>query len=146
MLAAVLPLITLQITAVTDTFHLLNKELGRVDIALGYCGVMTLFAILFGARHVSPREKHESLVFAIAFESVVKLIAITIIGCVAMFSIFDGPDAMDVWLQANHFKLTSMQDPIQEGPWRTLLLIFFAAAIVMPHMFFFKQKTAYDMR
>jgi PAS domain S-box-containing protein len=135
MLAAVLPLITLQITAVTDTFHLLNKELGRVDIALGYCGVMTLFAILFGARHVSPREKHESLVFAIAFESVVKLIAITIIGCVAMFSIFDGPDAMDVWLQANHFKLTSMQDPIQEGPWRTLLLIFFAAAIVMPHMF-----------
>jgi PAS domain S-box-containing protein len=135
MLAAILPLITLQITAVTDTFHLLNNELGRIDIALGYCAVMTVFAILFGARHVSSREKHESLVFAIAFESIIKLIAISIIGCVAVFGIFDGPDSIDVWLQANHFKLTSMQSQIQEGPWRTLLLVFFAAAIVMPHMF-----------
>jgi PAS domain S-box-containing protein len=135
MLAAILPLITLQITAITDTFHLLNNELGRIDIALGYCGVMTLFAILFGARHVSPREKHESLVFAIAVESLIKLAAISIIGCVAIFGVFNGPDSIDVWLQANHLQLTSMQNTIQAGPWRTLLLVFFAGAVVMPHMF-----------
>jgi PAS domain S-box-containing protein len=135
MLAAVLPLITLQITAVTDSFSLLNNEFGRIDIALGYCAVMTVFAILFGARHVSPREKHESLVFAIAIESLIKLVAICILGFAAMYFVFDGPGGMDTWLQSNHHKLTSMQHSIQEGPWRTLLLVFFAAALVMPHMF-----------
>ncbi|KPY64378.1 Sensor histidine kinase, partial [Pseudomonas syringae pv. spinaceae] len=28
-----------------------------------------------------------------------------------------------------------MHTPLQEGPWRTLLLVFFASAIVMPHMY-----------
>lgn len=135
MLAAILPLITLQITAVTDSFRILNNEFGRIDIAFAYCAVMTLFAILFGARHVSPREKHESLVFAIAVESLIKLVVLSLIGIVSMFWVFDGPMQMDAWLQANHFKLASMQNPIQEGPWRTLLLVFFASALVMPHMF-----------
>lgn len=135
MLAAILPLITLQITAVTESFRLLNNEFGRIDIALGYCAVMTVFAILFGARHVSPREKHESLVFAIAFESIIKLVAICILGGVALYGIFDGPQHMDAWLSENHTRLTAMQDPIQEGPWRTLLMVFFAGAVVMPHMF-----------
>ncbi|GAA6134165.1 two-component system sensor histidine kinase CbrA [Oceaniserpentilla sp. 4NH20-0058] len=135
MLMAILPLITLQITAVTDSFRILNDEFGRIDIALGYCAVMTAFAILFGARHVSPREKHDGLVFAIAFESIIKLIAIVVLGIASMYMVFDGPGAMDTWLQSNYHRLTSMTDPIQEGPWRTLLLVFFAAALVMPHMF-----------
>lgn len=135
MLACILPLMALQISAVTDTFLLLNQDLEPLDIALGYCAIMTLFAILFGARHVSPREKHESLVFAIALESVIKLIALVALGLVALYGIFDGPSHLDSWLQANHSQLASMQDPIQEGPWRILLLVFFAAAITMPHMF-----------
>lgn len=135
MLAGILPLITLQITAVTDTFRLLNDEFSRLEIAFGYCAIMTVFAILFGARHVSPREKHESLVFAIALESVIKLIAIVVLGLVALYGVFDGPGHLNEWLQANHSQLSSMQDPIQEGPWRILLLVFFAGAITMPHMF-----------
>ena len=135
MLVGILPLIALQITAVTDTFRLLNDEFSRLEIAFGYCITMTVFAILFGARHVSPREKHESLVFAIALESVIKLIAIAALGLVALYGVFDGPGHLNDWLQANHSQLSSMQDPIQEGPWRILLLVFFAGAITMPHMF-----------
>lgn len=135
MLAAILPLLTLQITAVTDTFLLLNSEFTRSDVALGYCAVMALFAVLFGARHVSPREKHEGLVVAIAFESLLKLVAIVVLGLFALYGVFDGPNAMDAWLQANKHEFSAMQTPISEGPWRTLLLVFFAAAVVMPHMF-----------
>ena len=40
---------------------------------------MILFAVLFGARHVSPREKHEGLVLALAFESLLKLSAILVL-------------------------------------------------------------------
>ncbi|HCA66206.1 MAG TPA: ATPase, partial [Pseudomonas sp.] len=31
--------------------------------------------------------------------------------------------------------LQALHTPLQEGPWRTLLLVFFASAIVMPHMY-----------
>ncbi|MCP5326643.1 MAG: PAS domain-containing protein [Oceanospirillaceae bacterium] len=135
MLAAVMPLLALQITAVADTFYLLNQDFTRSEVALGYCLVMTLFAILFGARHVSPREKHEGLVFAIAFESLLKLVALCIIGGVALFGVFGGPEGLNSWLTEHHHQLTSLQATLQEGPWRTLLLVFFAAAVVMPHMF-----------
>ena len=69
MLAVVIPILALQITAIGDTLYLLNSEWPVSKLALAYCLVMILFAILFGARHLSPREKHEGLVFAIAFES-----------------------------------------------------------------------------
>ncbi|HHX33754.1 MAG TPA: PAS domain S-box protein, partial [Gammaproteobacteria bacterium] len=103
--------------------------------ALAFCVLITLFSILFGARHIATREKHEGLVFAIAFESLVKLITLLIIGAYALFVVFDGPSDLDIWLSQNKSILADLQVPLQEGPWRTLLLLFFASAIVMPHMY-----------
>ena len=90
MLAVVVPMLTLQISAVADTLYLLNNELSLTTLAFGFCVVMVLFAVLFGARHVSPREKHEGLVFALAFESLVKLLAILVLGGVVLLSVFAG--------------------------------------------------------
>lgn len=135
MLVAILPLLALQISAVADSIHLLNNEISQHYLGLGFCLVMIVFAILFGARHVSPREKHEGLVFAIAFETLLKVVALSAMGIYAMFSVFNGPGDMDLWLTQNTELLASLQTPMDEGPWRTLLLVFFAAAIVMPHMF-----------
>jgi PAS domain S-box-containing protein len=134
-LAVALPLLTLQIGAVAESMHLLNADLPSTTLAFGFCITMVIFAILFGARHVSPREKHEGLVFALAFESLFKLIAITALGITALFFVFDGSGDMESWLTANQEQLISRQTDLQEGPWRTLLLIFFAAAVVAPHMF-----------
>jgi PAS domain S-box-containing protein len=134
-LAVTLPLLTLQIAAVSESMYLLNADLPATTLAFGFCLTMVVFAILFGARHVSPREKHEGLVFALAFESLVKLIVITILGIVALFFVFDGSGDMESWLATNQEQLISRHTSLQEGPWRTLLLIFFAAAIVAPHMF-----------
>src|SRR5690554_7684001 len=83
-LVVVIPMLTLQISAIADTLHLLNNELPVTTLAFGYSAIMVLFAILFGARHVSPREKHEGLVFALALESLVKLILLWF--WVALFS------------------------------------------------------------
>jgi PAS domain S-box-containing protein len=134
-LAVALPLLTLQIGAVAESMHLLNADLPSTTLAFGFCITMVIFAILFGARHVSPREKHEGLVFALAFESLFKLVAITALGITALFFVFDGSGDMENWLTANQEQLISRQTDLQEGPWRTLLLIFFAAAVVAPHMF-----------
>lgn len=134
-LAVTLPLLTLQISVLADSMHLLNADLPATTLAFGFCITMMVFAILFGARHVSPREKHEGLVFALAFESIVKLLAISAIGFAALYLVFDGSTDMESWLDANQAELIGRHTSLQEGPWRTLLLIFFAAAVVAPHMF-----------
>lgn len=135
MLIGVLPLLALQIQAVADSVQILTRDPTQHSIALGFCVLITLFAILFGARHISNREKHEGLVMAIAFESLVKLIAIGAVGLYALFVVFDGPSGLEDWLANNQQALKTLHTPLQEGPWRTLLLVFFAAAIVMPHMY-----------
>ncbi|MDA7089181.1 ATP-binding protein [Pseudomonas sp. SA3-5] len=135
MLIGVLPLLALQFQAVADSIGILTREPVQERVALAYCGLIILFTILFGARHIATREKHEGLVFAIAFESVVKLTAIGIIGIYALYGVFDGPQDLERWLVQNQAALASLHTPLQEGPWRTLLLVFFASAIVMPHMY-----------
>ncbi len=135
MLFGALPLLALQIQAVADTIGILTRQPIQDQVALAFCILITLFSILFGARHITTREKHEGLVFAIAFESLVKLIALLAIGAYALFIIFDGPSDLDAWLSTNIDILEDLQIPLQEGPWRTLLLLFFASAIVMPHMY-----------
>ncbi|MGB4073649.1 sensor histidine kinase [Pseudomonas sp.] len=135
MLIGVLPLLALQIQAVADSIGILTREPVQERVALAYCGLIILFTILFGARHIATREKHEGLVFAIAFESIVKLVAISVIGLYALYGVFDGPQDLQSWLVQNQSSLTSLHTPLQEGPWRTLLLVFFASAIVMPHMY-----------
>ncbi|WP_372874615.1 ATP-binding protein [Pseudomonas sp.] len=135
MLIGVLPLLALQFQAVADSIGILTHEPVKERVALAYCGLIILFTILFGARHIATREKHEGLVFAIAFESVVKLTAIGIIGIYALYGVFDGPQDLERWLVQNQAALASLHTPLQEGPWRTLLLVFFASAIVMPHMY-----------
>ena len=75
------------------------------------------------------------MVFAIAFESVIKLLALGGIGLYALYGVFGGPHELEVWLLQNQTALAALHTPLQEGPWRTLLLVFFASAIVMPHMY-----------
>jgi PAS domain S-box-containing protein len=133
MLIGVLPLLALQIQAVADSIGLLTREPVQNLVALGFCALITLFTIFFGSRHIATREKHQGLVFAIAFESVIKLVTLGAIGLYALYGVFDGPHQLEQWLVQNQMAL--VHTSLQEGPWRTLLLVFFASAIVMPHMY-----------
>ncbi|WP_288402884.1 sensor histidine kinase [uncultured Pseudomonas sp.] len=135
MLIAVLPLLALQIQAVATSTGILVQARAQDAPALGFCLLITLFAMLFGARQINSKERHEGLVVAIAFESLVKLLALGIVGGVTLYSVFGGPNGLETWLQQNQSALSTLHTPLQEGPWRILLLVFFAAAIVTPHMY-----------
>jgi len=144
MLAASLPLLALQIQAVTDTLHVLTMNspsssgLGsqfgmtpREVMALCYCGLLATFTILFG----SSRDQHHGLVVAMAFESLVKLFALCTIGLAAVYGVFGGLEELDQWLLDYPENLELLHTPIASGESHTLLLVFLATAVAMPHVF-----------
>ncbi len=135
MMAGTLPYLALQIRAVTESIHVLTAEAPPRFIALGFCVTLILFAILFGARHISPREKHEGLVVAIAFESLVKIVALLMVGTFAVFGVFGGVGGVGQWLAANPEALEALYRPVREGPWTTLIFLAFAAAFLLPRQF-----------
>ncbi|WP_281648109.1 sensor histidine kinase [Parendozoicomonas sp. Alg238-R29] len=135
MLLAMLPLVAMQIQAVADSVHIIAREGSQEELAFAFCVIIIIFTMAFGTRRISSREKHHGLVFAIALESVVKVIAMLTIGGFIVFQVFDGPQNLQDWLTTNKEALATLRISLDDGPWRTMLLIFFAAAVVMPDMF-----------
>ncbi len=135
MLLATLPLISIQIQAVSNSIHLLNSHISADRVALLFCLIMAIFAILFGARHPSIRIKHQGLVVAMALESLIKLVALIVLALYALFVIFDGNSGLEQWLADNKAPLAALKTPMEPDAWRTMLLAFFTSALVMPHMF-----------
>ena len=98
----VVPYISLQLKAISTTFNLISSypdvlvdiDHSKVsfveDNAFYIAWALALFAILFGTRHLETTERHEGLVAAIAFESIVKLVAFLAVGVFVTFGIFDG--------------------------------------------------------
>ncbi|WP_019584131.1 sensor histidine kinase [Thioalkalivibrio sp. ALE16] len=135
MLAGVLPYIALQIKAVAESAAVLTAETPPHLLALTFSATIALFAILFGARHIAPREKHAGLVLAIAFESIVKLIAILGIAAVALYAVFGGFAGLDDWLAAHPEAVDALYAPVREGGWFAMMILAFAAAFLLPRQF-----------
>ncbi|MCG7965353.1 MAG: ATP-binding protein [Candidatus Thiodiazotropha taylori] len=135
MLLGTLPYIALQIRAVTDSLQVASQTVAPRILALIFCSTLVLFAILFGARHSTSREKHRGLVLAIAFESMVKLVAMLVIGATALFGVFGGFGGLEQWLADHPEALEKLYAPVREGPWATLILLAFAAAFLLPRQF-----------
>jgi hypothetical protein len=95
------PYISLQLKAVSASFGLLTRHPDATapahatvpivaDNAFWVALALAAFAILFGARHLDAAERHEGLVAAVAFESLVKLAAFLAVGIFVTFGMFDG--------------------------------------------------------
>ena len=135
MLIGALPYIALQIRAVTQSLQVLTQEAPPHILALVFCITLTAFAILFGARHISPREKHRGLVMAIAFESLVKLLALLGVGLFALFGIFSGPEGLNRWLTDHPEAIHKLYEPVGSNQWGTLIFLSFGAAFLLPRQF-----------
>ncbi|MBB3330862.1 Na+/proline symporter/nitrogen-specific signal transduction histidine kinase [Halomonas campaniensis] len=134
-LLAVLPLLALQVQTLGNAIFLMTGAASPALLALAFCAMIALFAMLFGARQGRRNDRHDSLLAVIALSSLVKLVAMLGLGAIALFGIFDGPMALQAWLDGPgqvHQASVIQTDPAH---WRTLLLLFFAAALLMPHIF-----------
>lgn len=116
-LVALVPYISLQLRAVTASFSAITGiDSTRIpwftDVAAGVAVAMIGFSILFGARRLSLSEKHPGLMDAVAFESVVKLLAFMCVGWFCVYQLFDGFN--DLVMQAAVNPVT--QDMLQAPP------------------------------
>ncbi|MFL0806406.1 MAG: hybrid sensor histidine kinase/response regulator [Oceanobacter sp.] len=94
-LLGIVPYIALQLKAVSASFQLLTEttaiELSWYnDPTLFIAAFMALFGILFGTRTVDSSESHQGMMLAIAFESLVKLVALMAVGLFAVYGLYDG--------------------------------------------------------
>ena len=98
----ILPYISLQLKAVSTSFTILLQYPEIVmpaqpgappscgDTAFWVALLLAAFTILFGTRHLDATERHEGMVAAIAFESLVKLLAFLAVGVFVTFGMYDG--------------------------------------------------------
>ncbi|WP_429041065.1 hybrid sensor histidine kinase/response regulator [Aeromonas veronii] len=94
----ILPYLVLQLKAIVTGLDLLMVNSGGIsptsntsELALGVTLLLALFSILFGTRHLDATEHHRGMVMAIAFESVVKLLAFIAVGGFALWLILSKP-------------------------------------------------------
>ena len=141
MLLAMAPLLALQIQAVAETVHIMTQfdVLGTQDdsaaskepLALIYCVVIAVFTMKFG----SKRTNQKGLITVMAVESIVKLIGLCTAGVFALVFVFDGFDGMNQWLNSNPMLLEKLYVATTSSSSHTLLLVFLATAVSMPHIF-----------
>ncbi len=85
------PYLGLQLKAIMTTFAVMSGKPEGSHFAGWFIAlVLGVFAVFFGARKVDLSERHEGIVFAVAFESAIKLIAFMSVGVAVTYGLFDG--------------------------------------------------------
>ncbi|MEN8131004.1 MAG: sensor histidine kinase [Pseudomonadota bacterium] len=145
----IMPYISLQLKAISTSFNVLRQYPELVipthssiplwaDKALYVALILAAFTILFGTRHIDATERHEGLVAAIAFESIIKLLAFLMVGLFVTFGLFNGPS--DLFTQAAAVpelnKLMRIQEGIGSyGSWFSLTVLSMMAIMFLPRQF-----------
>ncbi|EPJ45846.1 MAG: hypothetical protein OFPII_24940 [Osedax symbiont Rs1] len=135
LLFASLPLISIQIQAVSDSVHILYKNSSDSKIAIIFCISIAIFAILFGTRRPSLRARNSGLVAAIATGALIKLLIFVGFAIYLYIEVLGGYNATQQWLGETANAAALLERKPESDSWRTLLLAFFTSVILMPHMF-----------
>jgi Na+/proline symporter/signal transduction histidine kinase/CheY-like chemotaxis protein len=125
-LVGVLPYIALQLKGIVLGVNLLSgagagaNGTGAQDTALVVSLVLALFTILFGTRNLDVTEHHRGMVLAVAFESLIKLLAFLAVGAFVTYGLYNGfgdllnqaeasPELENFWAQTVNWPAMMMQ-------------------------------------
>lgn len=141
----VIPYIALQLKAISGSMNILT---GTADAMPGLSDIfsdntfyiaaaLAFFIILFGTRSIDASEKHEGLVAAIAFESIIKLAAFVAVGIFVTYGLFDGFGDIFSKAAANDSlnKLFQFNNTASYTTWTGLIILSMLAIIFLPRQF-----------
>ena len=144
------PYLGLQIKAIITTFTILSGE-PREGAASGMLltVMVGVFAMIFGARRLGLREKHEGLIFAVAFESVIKLAAFLAVGLYVTYGLFSGfGDILGKIGQSQWSGLLRLGEGSATGysEWASLMFMSMMAIMFLPRQFHVAVVENHDER
>lgn len=154
----IVPYIALQLKAVSTSFTVLSRypvvhlPLDTVagpwwtDTALIVALSMALFSIVFGTRNIDATEHHDGMMLAIAFESVVKLVAFLTVGAFVTFGMFGGFGELFDRAAADPRIAERFFSGINPANWLTVTLVSMAAFVCLPRQFHVAVVEAHDER
>lgn len=96
------------------------------------------FTMVFGARHLDSSERHEGMVAAVAFESVVKLLAFLAVGAWVCWGLFDGVGDLFARAAALPGQALAFNDGPVRYPhvqWFALMLLAGLSVLMLPRQF-----------
>ncbi|KGJ94044.1 sensor histidine kinase [Colwellia psychrerythraea] len=144
----IVPYIALQLKAISSGYEVMTTPVGGIatppsawwsDGTLYMALILAGFTIIFGTRHLDSSERHEGMVAAIAFESVVKLVAFLAVGIYVTYGIFDGMS--DIFSQASAIAEIKALLTFDQGhsygytQWFALTLLAMLSVIFLPRQF-----------
>jgi signal transduction histidine kinase/Na+/proline symporter len=138
----IIPYIALQLKAVTQAIDLITEPGSQrswllADGALLVTVLLCVFLLVFGARSVDATEKHDGMVVAVAFESLVKLVAILLVGGFVTFGLFQGFG--DLFAQASSRpelrELFTLRHDDLDGSWTGTMLLACGSLLLLPRQF-----------
>src|SRR5881394_2896353 len=101
--------------------------------------ILAAFTILFGTRHLDAAEHHQGMVAAIAFESLVKLVAFLAVGVFVTYGLYNGVGDLFARAAADP-KLHAMMTPLEGfgggyASWVWLTILSMLAIVFLPRQF-----------
>lgn len=148
-LIAVVPYISLQLKAISESFNHLHHGFdaqpghdmpwysGVQFSSLVITGVMALFVVWFSTGSLQANKPKEGLVYTIAFESMVKLIAFLAVAMYIVWGCFNGPS--DIFSQASSLpqfeSVSGLDSNGGYADWFWLLLVSGLAIFLLPRQF-----------
>ena len=145
-ITAITPYIALQLKGISTAFeglvyadanfNVVRADTGLwTDTGLWVAIVMGAFVILFGTRRLAADESHPGVVTAIAFESIVKLAALMLIGLFVVLALdLHATSQITPDIEAALARLTSITEG-SEARWITVTFLSAAAIICLPRQF-----------
>lgn len=138
----VIPYIALQLKAISSSFHVIINSSNGVnnngwdDDTFIIAGIISVFIIIFGTRTVDASERHEGLVAAIAFESIIKILAFIAAGIFATYFLFNGfTDVFSSAKEAGLNQFFTLNIGFENNDWLAMIIVSMLAVIFLPRQF-----------
>ena len=135
-LVGTLPYLALQLKSIVYSFQQLQNgtEISPWSFGLIVSFILAGFTIVFGIRNIDVTERHPGVMLAIAFESLVKLLAFLAVGIFVTFFLYDSPEA--IWQQSNaQYQLEQNLNFSSVMSMAAMLVIVMAAFLSLPRQF-----------